>query len=174
MNERRLVELADHNFTQSLREHARWARGDVRESHGGIVLHGAIDFPVGPFNALARVHEQRRADELVDWAHTRFAASERRFSIYARSHADADLTAECQARRYRECGRLAVMALTAPLADAAADDDDSALVRVKTAEDFADFVDVARRSFATLALPAEVVDATFVCRDRLQEPHLEL
>jgi len=71
MNERRLLELADDNFTQSLREHARWARGDVREDHGGIVLHGATDFPVGPYNALARVHEQRRADELVDWAHTR-------------------------------------------------------------------------------------------------------
>lgn len=173
MSERRMLELADHNFTQSLREHARWAQGDICESHGGIVLRGATDFPVGPFNALARVHEHHSASLLVDWAHASFAATDRRFSIYARRHADADLEAECQVRRYRECGRLSVMALTrrtAPPREACS----AELVRVTTAALFADFVDVARESFETLALPQQVVSATFRSHNCLQAPHLEL
>jgi ribosomal protein S18 acetylase RimI-like enzyme len=174
MDIKTLLGQADLNLAESLREQARFS-ADARllELDGAVLCFGATRFPAAPFNALCCVGGAPAAGRLLDAAERAAAPLGRRFSVYAREHADAGLADECRARGYLPSGELSLLVLdrSVPRAVRAGE---VALERVTDEAGVLRFAAVAAESFACVGVPARAVQSAFSAPTRVRQQRLRL
>ncbi len=165
-----LLDLADLNFMEAMRDLTRRAGGTVVDEDGLLLYVSPHPLPVlcnGVFRADPRVPA---ADVL---ARTRdfFARRERGFSVMLRDHHDADLRAAALTAGLVQMGDMPGMILDRRLPDAVPPPGVT-LRRVETAADVAAFADVMSASYATYGMPPDVMPCLFARRDPLVGPHV--
>jgi GNAT superfamily N-acetyltransferase len=164
-----LVELADRNYAESLREKARWcAAAEAWEQDGLLCVSSATRLPAGPFNAAFATGRSDAGGGFVDRARAWFDARGRGFSIYVRAHQDAALLARCGDDGLQRLADTPVMALETPPAPVAG-------ARVEVVDDDAGratFVAVSMAAWEPAGLQPAALQKHFAEPARLAGPHL--
>jgi len=91
--------LADENFIESIREHARW-QGDLSEcveERGLLMLAGSAKYPFPYQNCLIRIDPAVSAQQALDRARDFFGSRGRGFLLIVHTGHDQDLDSLCQA-----------------------------------------------------------------------------
>lgn len=95
------TEIADSNFYESIREHARWQNPCEWVEEGGLLLvAGANGFPIGYRNCVARTDRTLPAKDVLARAQEFFGRHRRRFAIPVLSDRDEDLEAVLRAEDF--------------------------------------------------------------------------
>lgn len=152
-----LVELADRNLVESIREHARWSERAVFEDHPwGVRSLGATRFSVGVFNAvMCTGATPADPDEWLAEQRRYYERHGRGFTIFGRMERDRLLADVCLGAGLTLSSVEPGMVCDAPIAETplAAG---IQIEHVTTVEALETVVDVNAAGFATLGLPATV------------------
>ena len=174
MNTTALLKLADLNWAAALRQQVRWSAGaEYCRLEGGELALGATRFPGAPFNAVLRTSNQAPVARFLDEAERAFARVTRRFSVYTRGHADAELARECQRRGYLASGKLSIMVLKREQFVAR----QSRAQRLDYVTDVSGvdrFASIASDCFVSVDVPREAVRSAFSSSAQLLEDGLRL
>jgi len=164
-----LIELADLNFAESLREQARWcAAAEQWEANDTLCVASATRLPVGNFNAVIATGATDVSRDLLDRARPWFDARDRGFTVYIRGARDAALLARCRADGLPQIGDMPGMVLEAPPAavpDIELVTDDAGL---------ATFVEVSIAAWESTGLKPAAFRKHFADPLRLRAPHLSI
>jgi ribosomal protein S18 acetylase RimI-like enzyme len=98
--DRNLRILADENFVESIREHARWQddQCECLEERGLLLLAGSARFPFPYQNCVVRIDPGISAQHVLDRARDFFGSRGRGFLLIVNTGHDQDLDSLCQAR----------------------------------------------------------------------------
>lgn len=168
-----LLTLADANYIELTREHARWLSPTHIEEHTDLLLTAAGTSAPGPWNS-ATWTGTGPADpvRLLDAALSFYAQRQRAFLIQTRAHLDAALDQACVEAGYTAVVNTPGMALTERVAPAALPDG----VEIRSARTEADalaFVDVVASAYEALPLPAALTRKLFSQSTRWRKPFYE-
>lgn len=112
------ADLADENYVESFREHARWQEPcALAESDGLLLMAGVNGFPGLYRNCALRSDRRLPADAAVERAEAFFRARGRSFRFLARGRLDADLEAALAARGFSLLADAPCMLVEAPLGE---------------------------------------------------------
>ncbi len=167
-----LVRLADLNFAEALREHARWSEnGIIEERDGTLRTMSATGFPAGMFNAvfcLGRTPADPEGwlDEQLEF----FAQAQRGCSIYTRANLDQPLHDMCLDAGLAGAGAPPGMVCEAPLAEPPRDPRLS-FEFVSSAAVLTRWVEVQASSYASLGMPETAVFEAMRWPERMLGPH---
>ncbi len=169
-----MLELADLNYGEALREQQRWnPAGEIVERGGWLIALGADPFPVGflnaalPMNRQAAVDSRGRLEEIA----ALFAQRGRGFTIHVPGHYGSALLETCTAMGLQPFGDTPGMLLEA----AVAEPELSHGIELRVVANQAaarDFAEVSARSYATMGLPVGVSTRIFAEPERLLQPHV--
>jgi len=165
-----LIELADLNYAESLREMTRRSGGAVLDEGGVLLVAGGHALPV-LINAAMRLDPRVAPAEVLQRARRFFAPRQRGFSVIERAHRDADLRAACVDAGLAELGSAPGMVLQQRLPDAPPPAGVS-VRRVATPIDAAGFAAVMDDAYQSLGMPAGVAAAQIGRLDALHAPHI--
>jgi GNAT superfamily N-acetyltransferase len=173
LDETTLLTLADANYIELTREHARWLAPTHIEEHGDLLLTAAGTSAPGPWNSATWIGTGPADPErLLDAARSFFAPRQRAYLIQTRAHLDGALDQACVQAGYTAVVNTPGMALTERVAPAAL----AGGVEIRTAQSEADvqaFVDVAASAYEALPLPAALTRKLFSQPARWRRPHYE-
>lgn len=147
-------QLADENYVESFREHARWQQPcELVESDGLLLMAGTNGFPGLFRNCALRVAAHLDPAAAVERAREFFARRERGFTFLARGSRDADLEHVLRAKGFRLLADAPCMLVETPLGERPVPDG----IRIGHFDDervVADAVEVSAAAYEALKLPA--------------------
>lgn len=112
-------EIADANFLESIREHARWQDPCERVEEDGLLLvAGANGFPIGYRNCAARVDRNVPAREVLERAREFFGRRGRGFAVPVCTDRDDDLESVLQAAALKPRSDIPRMLIERPIPEA--------------------------------------------------------
>lgn len=165
-----ILQLADLNLAESIREMARWnAMGEILEQDDLVLTNGAGRSPV-THNAIYLNNQINRPDANT-FTLIRSFYRERKsgFSIYIRKHADSELESMCVRNKMLLISDAPGMMMDKPFPYEKLPD----TIKIRQAADLsgvADFASVAIQSYQSLGLPPEVGSEIFASPERLLKP----
>jgi hypothetical protein len=170
MSPAEVLELADLNYIEAIRELARRAGGVVLDEGGLLLFAGAHPLPV-LCNGVFRTNPRVPPADVLARARDFFRRHERGFTVMLRAHADEDLSQAATAAGLLDMGNMPGMVLHRRLADADPPPGIT-LQRVTTAEDAKAFADVMGAAYATMGMPEDVAPAVLGRLDVMLAPHI--
>lgn len=148
-------DIADANFLESIREHARWQAPCERIEDGGLLLvAGANAFPIGYRNCAARVDRAVPANAVLERAREFFGRRGRGFAVPVCTERDEDFEAVLLSAGLKLRADIPRMLIEQPIPDAPLPAD----VRVERFEherQVRDAVDVNAEAYQMNRLPPE-------------------
>jgi len=168
-----LVELADRNLAESIREHARWSsRAVLDEQPFGVRTLGATRFSVGVFNAvMCTGATPSDPDEWLAEQRRFYDQQQRGFTIYGRMERDRLLADVCLGSGLTLASVEPGMACDAPIAEPP-DDPRIRTEQVTTPEALTELIALCATGFATLGLPASVTHKVMGEPERMLGDHV--
>lgn len=169
-----ILELADLNYAEAMREQLRWSgTGEMRESRDWLVALGGDPFPVGFLNAAIPLCPQAASDARgrIEEIGRYFAEHRRGFTVHVPIHYPAEIIAACEELGLQPFGDTPGMVLEARVREHTS----ARGIEVRVVTDAAgarDFARVSARSYSTMGLPEEVSLAIFALCERILRPHM--
>ncbi|MBI4963768.1 MAG: hypothetical protein HY913_10880 [Desulfomonile tiedjei] len=159
--DRNLQSLADDNFIESIREHARWQdRCECIEEHGLLLLAGATSLPFPYQNCLVRTDGALSAQQVLDRAREFFGSRGRGFILFVRTGQDEDLDLLCQTSGLRLLSDTPCMLITKPFQSV--DSPDSIRIESITAEQHVrDAISINSEAYRVFGAPPKAITATY-------------
>ncbi|MCZ7526361.1 MAG: GNAT family N-acetyltransferase [Acidimicrobiia bacterium] len=165
-----LIERSDLNLAEFYREQSRRSGGTVLDEDGLVLYTSAHPLPV-LVNGVLRLDARLPAETVLSRAHRFFRAHRRGFTVWIRTHADADLERAAAATGLRPMGDDPGMVLDHRLPDADPPEGVS-LRRVDDEHGAADFAAVNSAAYATYGAPLDLAPTLFARPESLVGPHL--
>ncbi len=115
-----IEDLADANYVESIREHARWqAPCEWTEAGGVLMVAGANAFPIAYRNCTVRVDAGIAAAEVLDRAREFFGKRGRGYAVIVRGSRDVDIEETLRAAGLTPMADSPCMLIESPLAEPA-------------------------------------------------------
>jgi ribosomal protein S18 acetylase RimI-like enzyme len=174
MNDRytELETLADANYIESIREHARWQQPCEVVEAGGLLMVAGVNGNAGSYkNCVARLEASLSPVEVLKRARAFFGPRSRPFTLFVRMRQDADLDRFLEHEGIARISDAPCMLVDAPLPAPSL----SAGVRVqrfREKEHIHDAASINADAFAALKLPPEETHLFFSHPDRLLSERL--
>jgi predicted GNAT family acetyltransferase len=168
-----LVTLADANYAELAREHARWLSPTHIEEHTGLLLSAAGTNAPGPWNSVTPLGpEPAVPTRILEAAQRFFEPKARGYVIQTRAHLDAALDEACVRAGHAQVVDSPGMALTERVA-APRLQTGVAIRPVQSEADALAYVDVIATAYEALPLPAALTRKLFSQPARWRTPHYE-
>ena len=165
-----IIECADLNFAEAMRDLSRRAGGVVHDEDGLVLFAGGHPLPVLA-NGAMRTRSRLAAGDVLTRTREFFAAHGRGFTVLIRAHADADLAAAATDAGLIALGDMPAMVLERRLPDATPPPGVE-LRRVTTDDDVAAYGAVMGAAYATYGMPTDVLPGMLNSLATLCAPHI--
>lgn len=165
-----IIECADLNFAEAMRDLSRRAGGVVHDEDGLVLFAGGHPLPVLA-NGAMRTRSLLAAGDVLTRTREFFAAHGRGFTVLIRAHADADLAAAATDAGLIALGDMPAMVLERRLPDATPPPGVE-LRRVTTDDDVAAYGAVMGAAYATYGMPTDVLPGMLNSLATLCAPHI--
>jgi len=160
--DRNLRVLADDNFVESIREHARW-QGDQSqcvEESGLLLLAGSTRYPFPYQNCLMRIDPAIPAQQVLDRARDFFGSRSRGFLLAVHTGHDQDLDSLCQTSGLKLRADTPCMLIKEPFQSI--DSPDSIRVEsFKEERHVRDAIFINSQAYQVFGAPQEAIEATY-------------
>jgi len=165
-----IEDAADANLVASYRAHLAWQEPcESLEADGLLAVAGGNRFP-GPYkNVVVRLDPALSPAALLHRAHAFFDPLDRKFSVVARSHRDADLEVHLRDAGYEMRSESPCMVVEQPVPVRAVDEH-VRIERFRDLDHVRDAIGVGANAFATLGLPVEEAHTMLARHDRWLDP----
>lgn len=156
-----IEDLADANYVESIREHARWqAPCEWTEASGVLMVAGANAFPIAYRNCVVRVDAGIAAAEVLDRARGFFGKRGRGYAVIVRGSRDGDIGETLRATGLSPMADSPCMQIESPLAEPAIPPG-VRIERFDSERHVRDAVRVNEEAYEAIKLPAAETQAFF-------------
>lgn len=166
-------DLADANYVESVREHARWQSPcELVEEDGLLFVAGPNGFPAAYRNCVVRLDRRVSARELLARARDFFGARARGYTVMTRDSRDADLVAFLSSAGLQPMGDIPCMLIESPLTPPQVPAD-VRIERFGGVRHVLDAVEINAQAYQAIGLPADQARLYFGRPHELLTPRVE-
>jgi ribosomal protein S18 acetylase RimI-like enzyme len=172
MNIDDLLYLSDLNLAESIREMTRWQiEGQISEQHDLLITKSTDASPVTNCVIRTGPYAKPAADSAMELIQNYYDKYNSGFSIYIRSHVDADLKSACESLQMIKVSDAPGMVIDTIIPESP----HAESIDIREATDLqgaADFATVAIESYQSLGMRAEIGNRIFATPERMLKPHM--
>jgi len=170
MNRSELLQLADRNLAEFVREMARWnATGEILEREGLLLTKGPGSFPSTSVAVCLENNTDHEAGRIFERVRSFYRERQSPFSIHVRRHADTKLEAICEKEGLLRVSNAPGMMVERPF-PAERMPEEIEIRQILDVSGVADFASVVLESYRSLGLPRDAGEAIFSSPERLLGP----
>lgn len=171
MDREKLLQLADLNLAEFIREMARWnTTGEILEKGDLLLTRGASRFPQTNFAFHLSGNPSLCAAQVFDRIHSFYRERQSGFSIHIRKHADTELESICQKNNLLLVSAAPGLMIDQPFSGIKRTT--GIIIRpIAEISGVADFASVVIESYQSLGLPPGIGEKIFASPRRLLKPY---